>query len=438
KQEIKVDTTIFMREFKELQELLVRPQKEKYSKKNNPAVELMRRVREYQNNGDPRLQDHYSYDQYDKITLGLLDIPESELEKHPFLREHVDSSRHGAQTVLNVLMKEKASTALYSDGSKSPKTVVRGRTSVGIDESFDDGNIGVMLEEFLREVDIYDDDVTIMANRFVSPLSALGADYYKYYITDTLDIDGVRCVQLTFSPRNPESFSFMGNLYVELGDTTGFIKKVTMKVPRTINLNYVDNLFIDQVYEKDDKGKRHKVLDEMNLDICIVPGTQRFYGRRVSRYVNFSDKKRMDLTKAYDMLGNIVEIDERNNLSGDFWTTRRLEPLTDAEANIGTFMGKLRNIPFFYWGERVLAIIVNGYVKTGQPSKFDIGPINTLISYSSLEGVRFRLGGMTTANLSPNLFGRGFVAYGTRDRKWKYKAELEYSFVKKKYHSMEF
>lgn len=437
-QEIKVDTAIFMREFKELQELLVHPQKEKYSKKNNPAVDLMRRVREDQKNGDPRLQDLYSYDQYDKTTLGLLDIPEIEFQKHPFLKEHVDSSRHGAQTVLNVLLKEKVSTQLYSDGSKSPKTVIRGRTSTGIDESFDDGNIGVMLEELLREVDIYNDDVTILANRFVSPLSPLGADYYKYYITDTLDIDGVRCVQLTFSPRNPESFSFMGNLYVELGDTTGFIKKVSMKVPRTINLNYVDNLYLVQIYEKDDKGKRHKVLDEMNLDICIAPGTQKFYGRRVTRYANFSDKKRMDLSKAYDMLGNILEIDEQNSLLNDFWTTGRLEPLTDAEAKIGSFMGKLREIPFFYWAEKVLVILVNGYVKTGKPSKFDFGPINTLISYSSVEGVRLRLGGMTTANLSPNWFGRGYVAYGIGDRKWKYKAELEYSFVKKKYHSREF
>ncbi len=437
-QEFKVDTAVFMREVKELQELLVRPKKEKYSKKNNPAVDLMQRVRSYQKNGDPHAQDHYSYDQYDKITLGLLDIPESEFKKHPFLNEHVDSSRHGAKSVLNVLMKERASTALFSGGAADPKIVVKGRTSSGIDEAFDDGNIGVMLEEFLREIDIYNDDVSIMANRFVSPLSSIGVDYYKYFITDTLDVDGVRCVQLTFSPRNPESFSFMGSLYVELGDTTGFVKKVSMKVPRTINLNYVDNLYLDQVFEKDENGKRHKVLDEMNLDICIVPGSQRFYGRRVSRYANFSDKKRMDLSKAYDMLGNILEINEHNDQSDDLWTARRLVPLTEAEANIGSFMGKLREIPFFYWAEKVLVILVNGYIKTGRPSKFDIGPINTLISYSSVEGVRFRIGGMTTANLSPNWFGRGYIAYGTRDKKWKYKAELEYSFLKKKYHSREF
>lgn len=436
--EIDVDTTIFMREATQLQELIVNPKKEKYSKKNNPAVELMRRVRQYQHNGDPALMDNYSYDQYDKTTLGLLDFSKRELKKHQFLNDYVDTTRYGHRSVLYILMKEKNATQLYSDNKKKHKTVVSGRSSSGIDEALDDGNVNTMLEEILREVDVYGNDITLMTNRFVSPLSAIGADYYKYFITDTLVVDGVRCVQLTFSPHNPESFSFMGNLYIELGDTTGFVKKVSMKVPRTINLNYVDNLYIDQTFEKDSLGKRHKVLDEMNVDLCIVKGSQRFYSRRVTRYSNFSYDKRKDLGKAYDMLGDIWEIDTDSNNTGGFGSIQRMESLSNAEANMGSFMTRLRKIPFFYWAEKVLVILVNGYIKTGRPSKFDIGPVNTLISGNTIEGVRLRLGGMTTANLSPHLFARGYVAYGTRDRKWKYKGELEYSFNRKKYHSREF
>lgn len=436
--EIDVDTAIFMREAKELQELLVKPKKEKYSKKNNPAVELMRKVREYQKKGDPALEDHYSFDQYDKTTLGLLDFSEKQLKKHSFLNDYIDTTRYGKRPVLNVMLKEKNATQIFFDNKDKHKTVVTSRTSSGFDEAFQDGNVNTMLEEMFREVDIYGNDITIMANRFVSPLSAIGADYYKYFITDTLDVDGVRCIQLTFSPHNPESFSFMGNLYTELGDTTGFVKKVSMKVPRTINLNYVDNLYIDQTFEKDTLGKRHKVLDEMNLDLCIIQGTQRFFTKRVSRYSNFSYDRREDMSKAYKMLGDVWETDDYKDKDGNFGVINRFESLTQAESNMGSFMVKLREIPFFYWAEKVLVIIVNGYIKTGSPSKFDIGPVNTMISGNTIEGVRLRLGGMTTANLSPNWFARGYAAYGTRDKKWKYKGELEYSFVKKKYHSREF
>ena len=82
--------------------------------------------------------------------------------------------------------------------------------------------------------------------------------------------------------------------------------------------------------------------------------------------------------------------------------------------------------------------MAKGYVATGNPSKFDIGPLNTLISSDELEGSRFRIGGMSTANLHPRLFCRFFLAYGTKDKKLKYQGELEYSFRNKKYHSYEF
>lgn len=105
---------------------------------------------------------------------------------------------------------------------------------------------------------------------------------------------------------------------------------------------------------------------------------------------------------------------------------------------MGSLILKLRKLPVFYWGEKILSILVNGYIKTGNRSKFDFGPVNTLVSTNKAEGVRFRIGGMTTANLCPWLFGRGYMAYGLRDRKLKYQAEVDWSFLRKKYHSREF
>lgn len=437
-QEISVDTAVFTRVAKQLDEVVVRPKKEKYTKKNNPAVDLMKRVRKNQKIGDPRAGKWYSYDQYDKTTLGLLDYHQSLIDDYPFLTDYLDTTAYGGRETLKLIMKERVSTTLYSGGNDAKKRVVRGRKSEGIDESIADGNIEAMLEDVLREVDIYDNDITLMTNRFVSPLSAIGADYYKYYVTDTLDVEGSRCVQLTFSPRNPESFSFMGNLYVELDDTTGFVKKVAMKVPRTINLNYVDNLYIDQIYEKDDKGKRHKVKEDMSVDICLIPGTQKFYGRRITRYDSHSDEKREDLADAYQMAGDVWEIDESESQTDSFWTAQRMVPLSEAESQMSTLMLKLREKPLFYWTEKALVILVDGYVRTGNPSKFDIGPVNTLFSMNTVEGLRLRVGGMTTAHLTPHWFGKGYVAYGTRDKVWKYKGEIEYSLIKKKYHSREF
>lgn len=436
--QLEVDTAIFLREARQLQELLVTPRKEKYSTKNNPAVELIQSIRSNQKKGDPRNQDNYSYDQYDKITLGLLDISEEDLNKNPELKTYLDTTSYGQRQMLKVLLNEKASTILYSDAGKNKKTVGRGGSSYGVSEMFDTGNVEVVLNDLLREINIYDNDITILNNKFPSPLSVNGNLHYHYFITDTLEVEGTRCVQLTFMPRNPADFTFSGNLFMEVGDTTGFIRKVFMKVPRTVNLNFIDNLYVEQLYEKDSSGYRHKLSDRLDLDICIIQGAQRFSAGRMTRFENFSDKLRADLSRAYDAIGPYIEIGPSEGDNDEFLSDLRGDALSGAESNMDSFMSQLRKYPLFYWGEKVLVVLVNGYIKTGKKSKFDFGPINTLISTNPIEGIRLRVGGMTTANLSPHWFARGYVAYGTHDKKWKYKGELEYSFNKKKYHSREF
>ncbi len=437
-QEIEVDTAIFMRDARQLQELIVNPSKEKYSAKNNPAVELMQRIRKQQVNGDPRKMDQYNFDQYDKITLGILDVSEEDIEKNKFLADYIDTTSHGSRSVLNVLLNERASTSLYSGGDRNRKIVERGKSSNGISEMFDVGTIDVVLEDLLREIDIYDNDITLLSHKFPSPLSTQGTAHYRYFITDTLDVDGITCVQLTFSPRFPSEHVFSGSLYAPVNDTTGFVKKVSMKVPRTVNLNFIDNLYVEQSYEKDDSGKHHKVTDRLSADICLMKGTQNLYACRDTKYENFSYDKRSDLGYTGDKSGIKIEDDSPETESGSFLDEIRGNSLSDAEQNMDTFMSKLRDIPFFYWSEKFLTILVNGYIKTGRKSKFDIGPVNTFISANPIEGARFRLGGTTTANLSPHIFAGGYVAYGTHDKKWKYKGELEYSFNKKKYYSREF
>lgn len=64
--------------------------------------------------------------------------------------------------------------------------------------------------------------------------------------------------------------------------------------------------------------------------------------------------------------------------------------------------------------------------------------MNTTISGNTLEGVRLRAGGMTTAWLNPHLFYKGYMAYGFKDHRMKGMAEVEYSFHEKKEYANEF
>ncbi len=428
-----------------LQEVVVTTKhKEKYSKKNNPAVELMEKIRKAYPNFDPKNHDYFNYDKYEKMVFALNDFsPEQKknwlTKKFSFIFDFCDTSEVSGKPILPISVKEKASKVIYRKNPEAQKEVIEGFKRSGIDEVFDEESIQRFMEDVFREIDIYQNDITLMQNRFVSPLSNIASNYYKFYLNDTVPINGQKHIELTFAPHNPESFGFNGRLYVALGDSSYFISKVVMQVPKAINLNYVKNIYVVQNYVKAEDGSRLKISDDMTVEFEIIPGTQGLYARRQTGYRNFVfDLPDEENEKYYDKDGKQFYTDYASIQPEQFWRDNRQVPIKENEQSMKKLLSKLREVPAFYWTEKVVVALVTGYVKTGKNSKFDIGPINTFISANTAEGARFRLGGMTTANLSKHLFARGYVAYGTRDKKFKYEGELEYSFNEKKYHSREF
>lgn len=425
-----------------LSEVLVRPKKEKYSRKNNPAIELMQKIRKAAKNHDPKDSAYYAFDKYEKMVIGLSDFEKPDsgsrtARKMPFLADYIDSMPHVEKPVLKVSVKEKASSHLFRAADRKGKEVITGVKSEGIDKSFDQANIQAALEDSFREIDIFHGDVNILQNRFVSPLSAIGPNYYKYYLDTVAGPGGKRLLELQFAPFNPQSMGFNGRMWVALGDTTYFVRRLEMQVPKSINLNFVKDLYVEQTYEQGRAGERHQLTDDITVLFELIPGTQGVYARRESTYTRHRFGPDRALSHFYDESGSRFLINGAEEQTDVFWTDVRPEPLPKGEREMGSFILRLRKMPLFYWGEKVLTILVQGYVNTGRKSKFDIGPVNTFVSTNKAEGVRFRLGGMTTAYLSPHIFARGYVAYGLRDHKFKYRGELEYSFRKKKYHSRE-
>lgn len=426
-----------------LEEVVVRPAKEKYSKKNNPAVQLMERIRATHPKYNPENHDYYSYDKYEKLVMGLNDFyPDRQsswlTKKFDFIYEFIDTSEVSGKPILPISVKEKSSRVLYRKEGDRHKEYIAGIKRSGLDEMADEESIQKFLEDVFREIDIFQNDITLMQNRFVSPLSHIAANYYKFYL-DTVSVMGERCLELSFAPHNRESFGFNGRMYLPVDDSTLFVKKVVLNVPKAINLNYVKNIYIVQNYEQAEDGTRMKVSDDMTVEFEIIPGTQGLYARRQTGYRDFSfDEPDKELARYFDKEGEKFTDDFATIQPEQYWHDHRQMPIKENEQAMKKLLARLREVPVFYWTEKVVTVLVSGYIRTGSESKFDFGPMNTTISANTAEGARFRVGGMTTANLSKHWFSRGYVAYGTRDKKFKYGAEVEYSFNEKKYHSREF
>lgn len=423
----------------ELAEVVVH--RKKYRKKNNPAVEFAERLRNSAHLTDPRRNAYYNYDKHELTTLainnfGSPDKKSGLFKQFPFLWEHLDTSEISGKPILNVMVKEKKGQIHYRHDPKTEKEVVTGLRQEGIDEMADQQNVLTMLEDFLPEIDLYNNDIDILQNKFVSPLSRIAPDFYKFYLTDTVDVGGEKCIVLSFYPHNPQAFGFNGQIYVPVNDSTMFIKKVDMQVPRDINLNFINKMAISQEFDRAPDGSRLKKKDNITIEASIAPGTQGLYIRRNMAFNNH-DFTEWD-PSVYRMEQKRIFTEQAKTRTNDFWDGERIMSLTKNEKDISKMMEKLRTVPIFYWTEKVLKVLFLGYVPTGKPSKLDLGPVNTLVSFNPVEGVRLRVGGITTANLSKRWFGRLYTAYGTKDHRWKYGLEAEYSFNDKEYHSREF
>lgn len=437
-----------------LTEVVVKPKKKKYSKKNNPAVELMKKVREHRDLHNPLKSDAYSYDRYDKMVIGLNDYKGySDIElldssglvhkkklsrKGKLMTSLIDTAIWTGKRILDLSLKEKLATRIAANNGGIDKEVVRATKSDGFDKALDEDYTRVFFEDVLREVDIYDNDINVLLSRFVSPLSPLGPDYYMYHIEDTVRIGNDRCVEVSFAPHNAESLGFNGKLFIPADDSVKYVRRALLRLPKAANVNYVDNLILSQNFELDSLGNTRKVLDDMVVEMRIVSGTQGLYLTRQSRYDNFRYSRRPDLADFYDKIGDKLEFDDTGGYDVGFWNDHRLVPLTYAESQLNGVGSPFRKIPFLYWVEKGIELIIKGYIRTGKNSRFDFGPIDTFIAHNATEGWRFKVGGLTTANLSKRIFARGYVAYGIGDHKFKGGGELEYSFLDKKYQSREF
>ena len=421
----------------ELDEVVVHKGKEKYSKKNNPAVDMIKKLRARRDDNDPRRHQHYGYTQYERMMVGFgnLDDLITKPEEQAWIQQYADTSLLTGNRILPISIKETVARDYYNNDS-GHKQVVMGVRSAGIDEQIDQTNIKKVLDDFMGEVDIFQNDVTLLTNRFVSPLSRIAVDFYKFYLNDTVMVDGERCAVLSFVPFTPQTFGFLGRLYVSLEDTTMFIKRVSMGVPHDINLNYVERMSIVQDFERAPNGSRLKVRDDVEISMRLMPGLPEVFARRETAYrdhnferpeagiFNFKEERQTDSHAAL--------------MPDESWQEYRPADVVATTTTMQGLMRRLRQSKLFYWAEQAIVVMVNGYIPTAKNSKFDIGPLNTTISGNSLEGLRLRLGGMTTVNLSRHWFARGYVAYGTQDRKFKYFGSLEYSFLPKKALDQEF
>ncbi len=427
-----------------LQEVVIKPRREHYSRKNNPAVAFVRQMIDHRDDHSPDGHDYWQRDRYETTTFFINNFDSLKsrkwlYRKFNFLTDYVDTSTVSGKPMLAVSNRELLATDCYSRLHHTDRQIVRARRQAGIDEMLSQQGMEQAIGITMTDVDIYRNNITLFTNKFVSPLSQIGPSFYKYYLTDTLDIGGQPCIDLTFVPFNSESFGFTGHLYVSL-DSTYFVRRVLMSFPRKINLNFVDDMTLEQNFDRTLDGTRQLTDETILTEFRLTEGSDGIYAKRQVSYTNYCYTPTPEGLAAFEHPEKVIEPREASARTGKYWAQNRPAGISSKETSVDQMMARLRTYPTYYWTEKILKILFTGYVSLPRDHSplFYYGPVNTSISGNTLEGVRIRIGGMTTAWLHPHLFARGYMAYGFKDHRVKGLAELEYSFTEKKEYANEF
>ncbi len=425
-----------------LDEVEVSRRRQRYSRKNNPAVEMMRKVIAAKKSSDLHNRDYFSYIKYEKMTLALNEFTDKVFEddhfKHfPALREHVEVHPFTGKLVLPLVLEERVSHQIYRKEPKAEKTIVMGERTEGVSDIINTGDILTgMMEDAFQDIDIYKNSVRLFQYPFTSPISSgeSAIRFYRYFIADTMYLDKQKCYRVDFTPNNQQDFGFSGSLYI-LADSTWRIKRAHISVPPKTDVNFIDHLDIVQDFEPLPSGEQVVVNNHMIVQLKVASFIQKMQVERVVQYSDFDFSTVPD--RVFHFKGNNKLESSARMRDEMFWDNYRPTPLTQGESQMDLFMKRLMQIKGFKYVVWVGKAFIENFVETSinpeHPSKVDIGPVNTMVGSNFVEGFHLRASAQTTANLSKHLFLRGNVKYGFGDERWKGLAEVTYSFNAKDY-----
>lgn len=429
---------------KQLNEIVVKSKRGRYSRKNNPAVELMKRVIAAKKHTDLQNHDYLQYTKYQKLTCAINDINTGDIDsgfisKRRWLLDQIETCPYNDKLILPISVNETVTQHIYRKNPRSEKQIIKGESATGINQLIQTGDIlNVGMKDVFTDIDIYDDQIRLLQYPFTSPIGKDAISFYRFYIEDTVYVDRDLCYHLQFIPNNQQDFGFRGELFI-LADSSLHVKRCNLTIPKNSGVNFVENMQIKQEYSKLPNGEWALSVDDLFIELKISNLLSKVLVMRTTRLSDYAfDELPKQLFK-----GKTKERREANAQMRDeaFWNKYRGVELTKSESTMDAFVHRIEQIKGFKYIIFGAKALIENYVETGdqnKPSKVDIGPVNTMITKNFIDGFRTRISAQTTANLNKHWFLSGYLAHGWHSKKTYYKGELTYSFNKKDYLPREF
>ena len=389
----------------------------KTSKKNNPAIDILRKVWENRRKNGLSQFKQYEYEKYEKLEFDMNTIDSAMINSKlfdgmEFIFEYADTSRVTGKTYLPIFINEALSTVYGDNTQNKEKEVLKANMNSGFSNN---QTLISFVKDLYNDIDVYERYLKFFDKSFTSPVGKAGIDTYNYVLRDTAMIDGVEAYNIVYYPRRKGELTFKGDFWVATESYA--IKEINMQATKSANINWVKEIYIEQEYDVLNDSLFLITRDYFMSDFALnkKEDSKGIYGKRTTLF----DKYQFDIAKEDDFYRRRVNDYDPMIYNRDeaYWDENRLEKLNKDEKQVYTMLDTLKQNKKFKRLYNIGTILASGYYEV---DNFDIGPVFSIFGYNDVEGLRLRAGGRTyfTANDLWRL--EGYTAYGFGDDQFKY------------------
>ncbi len=411
----------------ELEEVVVAVKKRSRTK-DELALILLDKILEYKDKNNIDKLDYYEYETYNKIEFDLNNITEEfknrrVLKPFKFVFQYIDTSTVNGKPYLPVFIIESVSDYYFRKNPKAEREYIKATHASGIQNQ----SLNQLMGNMFIKTNLYDNYIDLFGKGFVSPVAGIGRAYYKYFLVDSMFIENNWCYHMVFHPRNKEDNVFNGDFWIT--DTTFAIKRIDIKIDKTVNLNFINNVLISQEFTQVDSSVWMIEKESMIVDFNPFENPNSvmgFFGKKTTTFRNQKINKERN-NEFYNTNTDIIVDPNAGKKDTTYWNEARHVELTQKEKEIYKMVDTIKTIGAF----RTIYDIINGFVTYYYVwGKIEIGPYFTMYSFNGIEGSRIRLGARTSNSFSKKLMIEGYTAFGTKDLRFKYGGKVNYMFNK--------
>jgi Family of unknown function (DUF5686)/CarboxypepD_reg-like domain len=389
----------------------------KTSKKNNPALAILRKIWERKRKNGLKMFNQYQYEKYEKVEFDLNTIDSAFMKQKifkgmEFVFNKVDTSKVTGKTYLPIFINESMYDVYGDNKIKKEKSILKANKNSGLGDG--DG-VNTFIKDLYNDYNIYNNHLNFFDKSFTSPISTTGIDVYNYVLRDSAFVDKKWCYNIVFYPRRKNELTFKGDFWVN--DSTFAIKTINMAVSKSANINWIKDIYIEQEFDVVNDSVFLLTRDYMMSDFALnkKEESKGVYGKRTTLFRNhkFNETKP---DKFYKEEVNFID-NAVYTKSDDYWEQNRFEKLNKDEIGVYKMLDTLKTVKKFKQMYNLVSILGSGYINY---HKFDYGPIFSTFGYNVVEGWRLRVGGRTYFGPNDKWRLQGYTAYGFQDNKFKY------------------